>query len=223
MSMTSVREKLESLERLNESPRMRLAITFAVALVLVSSYLLINNSLEHKVDLLLPIDEWIPYWPWTVVIYIGLYPMYFIAALSLSARQYVKILFGVITMTCVSFICFALMTSHYPRPSPEAWADSVWRPLIDLIVTYDRPGNTCPSLHVSTSLYVGWMLKSGRWGKTWLMCSLLISLSTLTLKQHFVWDWIGGSLLAALMVYTQQVLWTRVLSNTLDALEGESS
>ena len=223
MSKNSVRDHLESLERLNESPHIRLAITLVVAFILVSSYLLLNNNLEHKVDLLLPIDGWIPYLPWTVAIYVGLYPMYFIAAFTLSARQYVQILFGVIMMTCVSFICFALMTSHYPRPSPEAWADSVWRPLIDLIVTHDRPGNTCPSLHVSTSLYVGWMLRSGRWGKTWLVCSLLISLSTLTLKQHFVWDWIGGSLLAGLMVYTQQTLWMRVLSNTRDAIEGEPS
>jgi hypothetical protein len=150
--------------------------------ILVSTYLLLNHTLSPKIDLLLPLDEEIPYWPWTISVYITLYPMYLIAALSLDARRYVDVLIGVVAMTLISFVCFALITAHYPRPEPEAWAHSAWKPLIDLMISIDQPGNTCPSLHVSTSLYVGWMLKSHAWGSVWIFWGLIVSLSTLTLK-----------------------------------------
>lgn len=211
-----IQDLIYRLEEINKSKGARLLITLGVISILISCYLLINNHLEHKVDLLLTLDNSIPYWPWTVVIYVSLYPMYLTAAITLSARQYLQVLLGVVLMTIVSFICFAIITSHYPRPAPEAWAHSIWRPLIDLIVTVDRPGNTCPSLHVSTSLYVGWMLRSTRMGKGWLIWSVLVSLSTLTLKQHFVWDWVGGLLLVVLTVVIQRKIWARLSASVSD-------
>ena len=194
---------ITSLEQMNSTPIKRLISSFVVIILLVSGYLLLNNHLAHKVDLLLPLDEEIPYWPWSVGVYITLHPMYLIVALSLPPRRYVHVLLGVTVMTIISFICFSVMTSHYPRPAPEAWAHCVWKPVIDILVSVDAPGNTCPSLHVSTSLYLGWVLKDREYGLGWIIWGVLLSLSTLTLKQHYVWDWIGGGLLAMATLWIQ--------------------
>ena len=108
-------------------------------------------------------------------------------------------------MTGISFIFFALITSHYPRPAPSEWADSVWKPLIDKMVTIDAPGNTCPSLHVSTSIYISLTMRTSTKARLWMIWGLLVSLSTLTMKQHFVWDWVGGVLLATLVIKMQPI------------------
>ena len=194
---------LTSFEQMNSTPAKRLTTSFMIIMMLILGYVLLNNHLAHKIDLLLPIDEHIPYWPWSVGIYITLHPMYLVAAWTLSPRRYVHVLLGITTMTLISFVFFTVMTSHYPRPSPEAWAHSTWKPVIDLLVAVDAPGNTCPSLHVSTSLYLGWILKDRKYGLGWLVWGVLLSLSTLTLKQHYVWDWIGGSVLARLILWVQ--------------------
>ena len=194
---------LTSLEQINNTPIKRLISSFVVIILLVSGYLLLNNHLAHKVDLLLPLDEEIPYWPWSVGVYLTLHPMYLIVAFSLPPRRYIHVLLGVTVMTMISFICFSVITSHYPRPAPEAWAHSVWKPVIDILVSVDAPGNTCPSLHVSTSLYLSWVLKDRKYGLGWVIWGVLLSLSTLTLKQHYVWDWVGGFILASTTLWVQ--------------------
>ena len=190
-------------EKVNQSFLPRLCITILVLIVLMSGYLLLNNSLEHKVDLLLPIDTWIPYLPWTAGIYFTLYLMYMGVALTLESKAYTQVLVDIVLMTLISFACFIVITSHYPRPAPEAWVDSIWKPVLDFMVYLDAPGNTCPSLHVSTSLYLSWVMRKSSHGILWQIWGLLVSLSTLTLKQHFVWDWIGGVLLVCLIILMQ--------------------
>ena len=195
-----LRRYFQKFEKMNEEFTPRLMMTFLVIITLISSYLLLNNSLEHKVDLLLPLDEMIPYWPWTISIYLTLYLMYFTVSISLETKRYTQVLIDLVLMTFISFIFFITITSHYPRPAPEAWAHSMWKPLIDLMVAVDAPGNTCPSLHVSTSIYLSLVMRHEKYGIWWIIWGLLVSLSTLTLKQHFVWDWIAGVILALVII-----------------------
>ena len=194
------RKYFQKFEKLNERFIPRLFITISVMIGLILCYLFLNNSLEHKVDLLLPIDEMIPYWPWTISIYLTLYVMYFSVSIILETKRFTQVLIDIVLMILISFVFFTLITSHYPRPAPEAWAHSLWKPVIDLMVSVDAPGNTCPSLHVSTSIYLALVMRKSRYGIPWLFWGLLVSLSTLTLKQHFVWDWIGGIILAFFVI-----------------------
>ncbi len=190
-------------ESTNERFVPRICITLVVMVSLMSGYLLLNNNLEHKIDLLLPIDTWIPYLPWTAGIYFTLYLMYIGVAIVLDSKAYTQVLVDLVLMTLISFMCFVVITSHYPRPTPDAWVDSLWKPVLDLMVKLDAPGNTCPSLHVSTSLYLSWVMRNSKYGVVWVIWGLLVSLSTLTLKQHFVWDWIGGLFLVYIIVMIQ--------------------
>jgi membrane-associated phospholipid phosphatase len=194
------RKYFQKFEKLNERFIPRLFITISVMIGLILCYLFLNNSLEHKVDLLLPIDEMIPYWPWTISIYLTLYVMYFSVSIILETKRFTQVLIDIVLMILISFVFFTLITSHYPRPAPEAWAHSLWKPVIDLMVSVDAPGNTCPSLHVSTSIYLALVMRKSRYGIPWLFWGLLVSLSTLSLKQHFVWDWIGGIILAFFVI-----------------------
>lgn len=197
---------VDYIEQYNQSPWERLRNTFVLMLSTMGLYLLINYNQASEIDLLMPLDQQIPYWPWTISIYVTLYIMYLTAAIVLTPRHYAVMLISVLWLALFSFACFILFTSHYPRPDPSEWAHSVWKPLIDFMVSIDPPGNTCPSLHVSTSLYVGWSLRQSRLGGFWLLWALLVSLSTLTLKQHFVWDWICGTLLVIVTVLGEKGL-----------------
>lgn len=191
---------LVKFEKLTERFVPRFLLTIIVMLVLISGYLLLNNNLEHKVDLFLPLDGMIPYLPWTIVIYATLYVLYMAVTVVLDSKAYTQVLADLILMTLISFVFFTIITSHYPRPPASAWADSIWKPLIDLMVSIDAPGNTCPSLHVSTSIYLALVLRQRPYGALWVFWGILVSLSTLTLKQHFVWDWIGGVILALAVI-----------------------
>lgn len=56
----------------------------------------------------------------------------------------------------------------------------------------DKPGNTFPSLHVATTVLGALRLRHRRGGALWLLWAALISVSTLTVKQHFLVDVLGG-------------------------------
>ena len=201
ITLTNIQAWLESL---CERGVWRLGVTLCIGSALSSCYLFLNGYLEPKVDLLTPLDALIPYWPWSISVYLSLYGLYLVVGVTLSARQYAHTLLGLIAIALISFVGFVALTAHYPRPSPEQWAHSIWRPVIDTLMEHDQPGNTCPSLHVSTALYLGWSLRAHRWRWLWFTWALAISLSTLTLKQHFVWDWVGGACVATLIVIAQR-------------------
>ena len=181
-------------------------MTLGICLLILEGYYFVNDNLDHKVDLALPLDSMIPYWPWTSFFYFSLYFMYLTVAVKVDSQRYTQLLLDIVMMTMISFICFALITSHYPRPDPSEWAHSIWKPIIDHMVKVDSPGNTCPSLHVSTSIYISLTMRFSPRARLWMIWGVLVSLSTLTMKQHFVWDWVGGVILASLVIFIQP--WT---------------
>ena len=83
--------------------------------------------------------------------------------------------------------------------------------LYELLYMVDRPWNAWPSLHVSESLLLTLHIQRclqaratrGRFTKACLAAIwtgwVLLSLSVLTTRQHFVWDLISGAGLGALL------------------------
>lgn len=179
-------------------------VTFAVrvgsTLVLVAATLVVyqwlNARLEPRYDFWLPLDGWIPFWPSTWVVYASFYVLLPLAAWWARPGEYGRTLLAVLTANACCWVGFVLFPAHYPRP-PLDGVSPVW--LHDALASMwrdDLPGNTLPSIHVTTSLLVALRLREARGGPVWLLWGGAIALSTLTVKQHFVADVVAGVVLA---------------------------
>lgn len=186
----------EGLVTLNSTWWGRAVFTIVIFSGTLPFYQYLNRNLEPKYDLSIWLDHLIPYWPWTVSIYMSVYIMYLGAAALLSPLRYLRLLMAMLIVNFTSYIGFITLTSHYPRPSREAWMESAWSPVIDWMVAMDPPGNTFPSLHVSSAVLLGLALRQSPGGLLWTTWGGVIALSTLTIKQHFIWDVVGGTALA---------------------------
>ncbi len=148
---------------------------------------------------LTPIDTTLPFIPETIWIYLSEY-LLLISAFVSSKRpealnRYVK---STLLVLFVSAFIFTVFPTTYPRdrfPLPPE-LDPVSRFLFELQRTGDSPLNCFPSLHVGSVLTSTLLLRDQP--RLFLLFhgwATLICLSTLTTKQHYAWDVLGGAVL----------------------------
>jgi membrane-associated phospholipid phosphatase len=191
------------LGRASRDPWGRLAVNAAVVLVCANSYLWLNNHLVPRFDFTWPaVDNAIPFLPWTLVIYCSYYAMLFAAAWTAPPRDFLKLMLAMLLASAVAYASFILFTAHVTRPDPSALPSPFYRYVFSEFYKIDAPGNTMPSLHVTLSMVIGLRLRLLKHGKWWLAWALLVSLSTLTTRQHVVIDVVAGFAVAG-WVYRQ--------------------
>jgi membrane-associated phospholipid phosphatase len=138
------------------------------------------------------VDKNMPFLPWTVWIYVSdfIYPLVAYILLKESRNLSVTVTsFAIMAAIAVSF--FVLFPTIYPRPVASA-EEVGW--LMAWLWRTDSPANCFPSTHVSIVFVVLIALKNEYPRLYWpfLGWALLICLSTLTTKQHYLIDVIGG-------------------------------
>jgi membrane-associated phospholipid phosphatase len=145
------------------------------------------------------IDSIIPFVPETIWIYLSEYPL-LISAFVLTRHpealnRYVK---SILAVLLASALIFILYPTTYPRdrfPLPPE-LDPFSRFLFELQRTGDSPLNCFPSLHVGSVLTSTLLFRDRpRAFLIFFGWAILICLSTLTTKQHYVWDVLGGAIL----------------------------
>ncbi|WP_419419422.1 phosphatase PAP2 family protein [Legionella sp. D16C41] len=184
-----------------------------LTVLIIGYYFISYASIVPREPLVqLQVDKAIPFWPWTVWIYlIGLYlPIPYIIE---KARRPEILVTALLATLCTGFIAFAffwLVPMAYPRPSviPGGGLSSQ---LLTWVYLVDSPINTFPSLHVGYStifyLIIREEVPSQRLFFFVNLC--LILASTLTTKQHFLLDGIAGILLALLSFRAAKALVAR--------------
>lgn len=144
---------------------------------------------------LLGIDQWIPFLPWTTWIYITDYAYPVVVGFLLRDS---------LTMTRLTFSFFlmanfvGLVFIFFPTQSlRENYALSSGDWLMAIIRTLDSPLNCFPSAHVAILGLSLAALQRERPKLVWpfLVWAILVSISTLTTKQHYFVDVVGGGLL----------------------------
>lgn len=144
-------------------------------------------------------DLAVPFIPETIWIYLSEYPLlisaYVLARSPAALQRYVKSILVVLVASALIFILFptAYPRADFPLPAElDAWS----RFLFELQRTGDSPLNCFPSLHVG-SVLTSILLLRDRPGlfRLFVLWALLICFSTLTTKQHYLWDVIGGAIL----------------------------
>lgn len=138
----------------------------------------------------------IPLMQWTVWIYLSDYFFPLMVAFRLKEERNISVMvFAFIMMVIIAQTIFVLFPTIYPRPTlplDQLNAGLQW------LYTTDHPLNCFPSTHVSMVFVTFFGLKEEKQKIPWiaLIWATLITISTLTTKQHYFIDIVGGYLLA---------------------------
>ncbi|MDP6837822.1 MAG: phosphatase PAP2 family protein [Planctomycetota bacterium] len=156
-----------------------------------------------------PWDFSIPVVPWSILPYLSLYFYFPMALLSVprTDRGRFELLIlhqGLLLLSLISFAFFLAFPCEIQVtaqvPAELIGAEEFPGPLFAAVRYFDRPYNAWPSLHISLSFLVLLFLVR-RWERPLAVTALVISwvllaLSILTTKQHYIFDLATGLALA---------------------------
>ena len=186
---------LKSLDKLHQTIWGRMLTSTALFGLTMVVYQHLNRTLVPRIDLMTWVDEAIPFWPWTLVIYNTHGPIMLAAAVVIRARDFSRLLLAMLATNFLCYLGFILWTAHFPRPDVSALGPP-WGDWMRSMYGMDPPGNTFPSIHVATTVLLVLRMRFQRGGWWWVAWGALICLSTMTVKQHFIADVLGGIALA---------------------------
>jgi len=192
---------------------------------IAGTYFLIQNIVSHQHELLSDIDSALPFMPDFVWIYHSLIPVIGVTLFLLvnNRRNFFNTFWACLGATFIIHLIYVIMPSFYPRP--DLVPDGLSEQLLALTYEIDNGSNTFPSGHVCYSWLLFLGVKYSRDAKKifglrslYLLWALGVTLSTLTLKVHYVVDVLGGLVLAFLMFYS-----IRYLFNKFDSYKDEKN
>lgn len=174
------------------------------AAVQTAIYFLIGNArFERSTELLRTrLDDAIPFIPATAWFYLPIYAGIFVVALACFQTRvhFNRALAGVGVILLAGLAGHRLVAAEYPRPLLHAPYGGPSEAFMAWVQGIDPPGNVFPSLHVAHTSSLALFLhhENPRLGWVVIALALLLAVSTLTTKQHFVADVVAGFALAAL-------------------------
>jgi membrane-associated phospholipid phosphatase len=195
------------------SPSYKLRLFFLFMASYAIFYVYPNFYVSGAVKLpLWPIDHAIPFIPWTFLIYTSDYFLFLVPIISIKEldrfNRMSRMLFATLFISGAFFI---FMPTEYPRPvypQVENWLVNFW---MNVVGNADTPRNCFPSMHVALTGIATWNLRYKGPKVFALFCfwSLLIFLSTLTTKQHYFSDVLGGIGVIVIVVVLDWLLFTK--------------
>jgi len=156
-----------------------------------------RNYVSQPRELKLPLDDWIPYWPVWVWIYSFLYyPAILYTEMTVgSASQFTRLVMSYVLLLALQMTFFLII----PVETPVAWRARNFRRTLSerfltLVQRFDARANSFPSMHTSVAMLTAMHL-SPRLGVWAFVFPVLIGLSCLFTKQHYVIDIPAGAAL----------------------------
>lgn len=162
---------------------------------------LIYFAIEVPLDAYIPFCEWfiIPYYFWfAYLVGMMLYGLFFD---TLTFRRFMWFVILSYSVTALIYLLFPNMQALRPVEFPR---DNLLTAIVRRLYDFDTNTNVCPSIHVLGTFAVslaGWHakgLQSMGWRLFFLISTLLISSSTVFLKQHSIVDVAVALVLCAL-------------------------
>ncbi len=149
----------------------------------------ISNRLEwfpaHEVPRL-AIDEWVPFMPELALLYLGLFPLMWLAVVvqpDVSGAK--RMVLGAAACAWLVSLIFVFYPTSFARPPIEAQG------FYALVVGLDTPRNACPSLHGTyAALSAAWIAQARgwRWGVGAALVAFAVLVATVAVRQHGVID-----------------------------------
>lgn len=176
-------------------------MTLALAYAVFSVLYLGAAALPRAVPVTLSpsaLDTAIPFLPWTVWAYLSQFPFLgFVYWQACGTVAWARNLRGMLAATGASVAIFVLYPTRIPRETIDA--DPATTLAFNLLYWTDPATNCLPSLHVSLALLgaSGFWPERPRLAGACLAWAALITISTLTTRQHYVVDVLAGIVVAA--------------------------
>ncbi|OAT37427.1 phosphatase PAP2 family protein [Proteus myxofaciens] len=144
-----------------------------------------------------PLDEKIPFWPWWSWIYSFLYypAILYLNWIIQDSRQFIMIVFSYIILLVMQMFFFVV----FPVATPAHWrtmnsGKKVSEKFLKFVQHFDDSSNCFPSMHVSVATLTA-CLAYATLGPLVFLFPLLIALSCMFTKQHYLIDLPAGALL----------------------------
>ncbi len=155
-----------------------------------------NSPVEPR-ELNFAIDERLPYWPSWVWVYSFLYyPLIlYVNLVTRSAREFTHVATSYLVLLCLQMLFFLA----FPVATPEHWRRynrrrTLAERFLALVQKFDARSNSFPSMHVSVAMLTA-MHIAPHAGPAAFAFPVLIALSCIFTKQHYVLDLPAGALL----------------------------
>ena len=157
-----------------------------------------GHDLTIELDNIIPFNSIfiIPYVYWYLYIVIG-----FIFILVNSRKDYIRVFISFFIGMSVCYIVYYLYPTEISRPT--IINSNILNYLVNIIYSLDRPVNCFPSLHVLTTYFIMRYTKYKNSKKKFYyteIVGVLIIISTLFIKQHFIADVISAIVLAEVII-----------------------
>jgi len=182
---------------------------FFGAYVYVVVLYVVTNQLTFSKAHLLPltwVDVKTPFLPWTAWVYITVYFVPLTVGFMVDREADLKaILFSFMGTVTICSSVFIFFPSKYPRPpmfDPTFSSFALY-----LVRLVDTPANCLPYQHVALGFISAFFVQRYNkfWGNWCLLLGILIAISTLTTKQHYIWDVVTGYFLARFVFVIAQM------------------
>ena len=174
-------------------------------------FLFQTGFIPNEYDLLIDLDTKIPFVAEFVWVYHTLIPVLAFTGFMLfrDKKLFSLMTYGNLAAGIVLCIFYVLVPSYYPREAYGAIdTNTLSGYLVELTRSIDGANNTFPSGHVTFSWLMAYFVSLSEVGRKHLSVTLayfcwaaLIAVSTLTLKQHYLFDVASGIGLASIIFY----------------------
>jgi membrane-associated phospholipid phosphatase len=140
----------------------------------------------------------IPFVPWTAIIYISIFVFLSIAGYFLPQKVFAQTVVVCLYILVFHTLIFLFFPTTYPREDMQNPGGFLGWLIFNVIHNLDAPRNCYPSLHVSLPFTLSfiWLRYRPKIGVLFLVWAIVIALSTLTTKQHYILDVLGGIIVA---------------------------
>ena len=189
------------------SLQLRLEILALTLLAWLGIYFFVNRlhvDPQRRLNLAIPLDGKIPFIPQLALIYFSTYIFVIQPFILLSeARQFYWMLASFGAITVIASLVHATVPSKIERIQ-KLETDGLSGKLINLFQKTCKPYGNFPSMHVALSVPVvgtNFMVAGPIVGSITLVWAVLIALSTLFTKQHYILDVLAG-LAGGVLIYT---------------------
>lgn len=174
-------------------------LLLVMIVILAGLYFILNVPTSSVHNLKTTIDDQIPRLAIFAIPYILYFPLLWgtIFYSWYKNRSFKHLALAIIVVNLVAFVTYIFFQTNVPRqPVIE---DGLLSDLLRFIYSKDQPYNCFPSLHSALSTVVAtyFVCRKSKWAWVFICAAILVIISTLFVKQHYIVDAISGLVLGA--------------------------
>lgn len=189
---------------------------------------LINHSLP-KYDLTTPLDSKIPILPWFAFIYVGCYLFWafnYMMVGRVNKEHFYRFISNIFLGYIISGIIFCIFPTFIVRPDLSE-IQGLGKAVVAYVYNSDTPVNLFPSMHcqISWYCYLG-VRKQKEIAKSYqyfsLIMAILVCISTVVIRQHYVVDIFAGIAIAELSYFiARHTNYWKVIYRFFEGINGK--